>query len=131
MSLEHVDATVAFDPEIDAALRRIADPCSIATGVPINLADMGLVLQAERAGSTARIVLQLTSTICMQIGIIEAKIREEVGAIDGVDGIEVDIDHAAEWLPSMVAEAAQLELRRRRPFPQGPTPVTLSARRPA
>lgn len=109
--------TTHFDPDVDAALRRIVDPCSIATGVPINLVEMGLVLSAERQGTTASIKLQLTSNICMQIGIIEAKIYEEVGTIPGVSEVVVDIDHEAEWLPSMVAPGAQQALRARRPFP--------------
>lgn len=105
-----------FDPELEEALRSIVDPCSIATGVPISLIDMGLILEAERTGSTARVVLQLTSPICMQIGIMEAKIREKFSAIDGVEHVQVHIDHAAEWMPSMMSEQSQIELRRRRPF---------------
>lgn len=122
-----------FDPGIRDALRRIADPCSIATGVPIDLVDMGLVISARREGTAAQIVLQLTSTICMQIGLIEAKIREEVGRVPGIASVEVEIDHAAEWLPSMIADEARTELRRRRPFAtdpaaRGPVPVRIGAR---
>ncbi|MEV8517208.1 iron-sulfur cluster assembly protein [Dactylosporangium sp. NPDC051484] len=109
--------TTHFDADVEAALRRIVDPCSIATGVPIDLVDMGLVLGAERTGARAVVRLQLTSNVCMQIGIIEAKIHEEVGAIAGVDEVVVDVDYRAEWLPSMVAPAAQRALRVRRPFP--------------
>ncbi|MDV6271018.1 metal-sulfur cluster assembly factor [Rhodococcus globerulus] len=106
-----------FDEAIVDALRRIADPCSIATGVPINLIDMGLVLEARREENRAVVRLQLTSPICMQIGIIQAKILEEVSAVDGIEDVDVDIDHAAEWLPSMVAGHARIALRERRPFP--------------
>lgn len=109
--------TSAFDPEVEAALRRIVDPCSIATGVPIDLVDMGLVLGASREGPVARVRLQLTSNVCIQIGIIEAKIYDEVGGIDGVEQVVVDVDHQAEWLPSMVHPRATAALRERRPFP--------------
>jgi metal-sulfur cluster biosynthetic enzyme len=111
---------MTFDPEIEAALRRIADPCSIATGVVIDLVDMGLVLAASRAKGVATVRLQLTSNLCMQIGIIESKIYEEVGSIQGVDEVVVEIDHQAEWLPSMVADHARMALRERRPFPITP-----------
>ncbi|MFI5624011.1 iron-sulfur cluster assembly protein [Nocardioides sp. NPDC051685] len=109
--------TSGFDPSIESALRRIADPCSIATGVPIDLVDMGLVLEASRSGSTANVKLQLTSNVCIQIGIIEAKIYDEVGAVDGIETVVVDIDHQAEWLPSMMADRSRTALRERRPFP--------------
>jgi metal-sulfur cluster biosynthetic enzyme len=108
--------TSGFDPDIEAALRCVADPCSIATGVPIDLVDMGLVLEASRDGRAARVKLQLTSNVCIQLGIIEAKIHEEVGALDGIDEVIVDIDFKAEWLPSMIATDAQRALRARRPF---------------
>nr|WP_271209108.1 iron-sulfur cluster assembly protein [Rhodococcus wratislaviensis]GLK33561.1 hypothetical protein GCM10017611_04030 [Rhodococcus wratislaviensis] len=106
-----------FDPDLARTLHSIADPCSIATGVPIDLIDMGLVLAADRDGGIARIRMQLTSNVCMQLGIMEAKIRAEVGALPWVEDVEVDIDYAAEWLPEMVAERAQSALRDRRPFP--------------
>lgn len=107
----------AFDPDVERALRRVADPCSIATGVPIDLVDMGLVLEGSRSGPRARILLQLTSNVCIQIGIIEGSIRDEVSAIEGIEEVEVDIDFQAEWLPSMIAEHSQVALRQRRPFP--------------
>jgi metal-sulfur cluster biosynthetic enzyme len=106
-----------FDPDVEEALRRIVDPCSIATGVPIDLVDMGLVLAASRQGTTARVRLQLTSNVCIQIGIIEAKIHDEAGSIEGVEEVVVEIDHQAEWLPSMVNTRAISALRERRRFP--------------
>lgn len=109
--------TSSFDPAIESALRRIVDPCSIATGVPIDLVDMGLVLDASRSGSTANVSLQLTSNVCIQIGIIEAKIYDEVGEVDGIEDVVVHIDHQAEWLPSMIADRSRAALRERRPFP--------------
>lgn len=116
---EPIDPT-RFDPDLATALRTIADPCSIATGVPIDLIDMGLVLDATRDDATARIRLQLTSNICMQIGIIEAKIRSVVSAIAWVDDVDVEIDYRAEWLPEMMAGHARMALRERRPFPLTP-----------
>ena len=109
--------TSGFDRDVETALRRVVDPCSIATGVPIDLVDMGLVLAASRDAEVVTIRLQLTSNICIQIGIIESKIYEEVGRIDGVERVVVEIDHQAEWLPSMVADHSRRALRERRPFP--------------
>jgi len=60
--------------------------------------------------------LQLTSNVCIQIGIIEAKIHDEVGSVEGINEVIVEIDHQAEWLPSVISGRAQDELRSRRPF---------------
>jgi metal-sulfur cluster biosynthetic enzyme len=105
-----------FDAAVVAAVRRVPDPCSIATGVPVDLIDMGLVLEASRTDGLATIRLQLTSPMCIQIGMIEAKIRTEVSALAGVRDVVVEIDHQAEWLPTKMASHVRRALRERRPF---------------
>jgi metal-sulfur cluster biosynthetic enzyme len=99
------------------ALRGIADPCSIAAGIPIDLTDMGLVTAITVADGQVTVQLQLTSPFCMQIGLISDQITGVVGALEGVTAVSVDIDHTAEWLPTMVAPEAQRRLRAVRPFP--------------
>jgi metal-sulfur cluster biosynthetic enzyme len=105
------------NPAIRERLHRVVDPCSIATGVPISIIDMGLVLSADVVDRTATITVQLTSPFCMQIGLITERIRSEVSALDEIDEVTVDVDHSAEWLPSMVDAGARERLRERRPFP--------------
>src|SRR5260370_178316 len=58
------------------ALRRIVDPCSIATGVPVDLLDMGLVKDLRLDGGTAHVELIVTSPLCTQIGLIVERVRE-------------------------------------------------------
>lgn len=102
---------------IHAALARVVDPCSIATGVPINLADMGMVKEVAADGGAVRITLRLTSPICWQATNILAKVREYVGSVPGVASVDCSFDAGNEWLPSMMAEVARQRLRRLRPVP--------------
>jgi metal-sulfur cluster biosynthetic enzyme len=100
---------------VHAALGRVVDPCSIATGVPINLADMGLVSMVEIDEGAVYVQLRLTSPVCLQAGNIVAAVEERVAELDWVCDVRCDIDHAAEWMPEMMSEGARGELRRRRP----------------
>ncbi len=99
------------------ALRRVVDPCSIATGVPVDLLDMGLVKDLRFDGSTARVELIVTSPLCMQIGLIVDRVREVLAEVDGVGSVEVTVDARAEWWPGMMAASARQRLREVRPLP--------------
>jgi metal-sulfur cluster biosynthetic enzyme len=105
------------------ALRAVADPCSIAAGVPIDLIDMGLVSEMVIDDGHVMVTLRLTSPFCMQIGLITDRICTVVGSLDGVTDVDVDIDFTSEWLPSMIATYAQEHLRQIRPFPALPLEV--------
>src|SRR5260370_32903840 len=87
------------------ALRRIVDPCSIATGVPVDLLDMGLVKDLRLDGGTAHVELIVTSPLCTQIGLIVDRVREVLAEMDGVGSVEVTVDARAEWWPGMIAES--------------------------
>jgi metal-sulfur cluster biosynthetic enzyme len=103
--------------EVRAALRGVADPCAIATGVPIDVVGMGLVKDVRVAGGTVTVELQLTSPFCMQIGLLSDQSRTAVGRLPGVTEVLVEVDHAAEWMPEDMEPEAQAALRRVRPLP--------------
>jgi metal-sulfur cluster biosynthetic enzyme len=97
------------------ALRRVVDPCSIATGVPVDLLDMGLVSDLRLDGGTAYVELIVTSPLCTQIGLIAERIREVLAEVDGVSAVEVTVDARAQWWPGMMAASARERLRAVRP----------------
>jgi metal-sulfur cluster biosynthetic enzyme len=99
------------------ALRRVVDPCSIATGVPVDVLDMGLVSDLRLDGGTAYAELIVTSPLCMQIGLIAERVRGVLAEVDGVDSVEVTVDARAEWWPGMMAASARERLRAVRPLP--------------
>ena len=104
------------EPLIWAALARVVDPCSIATGAPINLVDMGMVKDVAAEDGNVRIVLRVTSPICLQASNIIAAVEEGVGGIPGVRSVNCSIDPDGEWMPNMMSSDAQARLRRLRPL---------------
>ena len=105
--------------QVTEALRSVVDPCSIATGVPINLVDMGIVRGIRIDGTHVEIQLRFTSPVCLQAMNITCAIENAVMAIDGVGQVTCDTRSGAwEWKPSMMAPSAQARLRRLRPMPE-------------
>ena len=100
------------------AMEGVVDPCSIATGVPINLIAMGLVKEVRREGGHVYIALRLTSPICWQAANILSLIEEQVLRLDGVACVECEIDPYAVWSPDMIESTYRSRLRALRPLPE-------------
>jgi metal-sulfur cluster biosynthetic enzyme len=98
------------------ALSRVVDPCSIATGVPISLADMGLVQEVIEEEGTVRITLMLTSPVCWQAANIIAMVEDTVGALPGVVSVSCVLNPHAEWMPDMMNPEVRAKLRMLRPL---------------
>ncbi|MFD1558231.1 metal-sulfur cluster assembly factor [Paraburkholderia silviterrae] len=101
---------------IQTMLDRVVDPCSIATGVPISLTDMGMVQKVRLdEDGVAHIELRLTSPVCWQAANIIAQVEKVVARAPGVSKVICTVDPASEWLPDMMASGPRAELRRLRP----------------
>jgi len=107
--------SVTVERAVMAALARVVDPCSIATGVAVSLVDMGMIHRVSVDGSHVGITLRLTSPLCFQAGLIVAEVERRVAAIPGVATVACGVDPAAEWLPTMMNTRVQAQLRRLRP----------------
>jgi metal-sulfur cluster biosynthetic enzyme len=100
------------------ALASVVDPCSIATGVPISLVDMGLVRDVRLEGDEIVVELRLTSPFCLQVGIIRDAIQQAAAASRELPRVRVEVSTVDDWLPEMIAPAARARLRRLRPVPE-------------
>jgi len=121
-------ATVAeVTAAVRDALRRVVDPCSIATGVPIPIEDMGLVREIRVEGRDVTVDLRTTSPFCMQIGNIRGRIAEVTRDLPSVGTVTVEVDDGNEWLPDMMAGEVRARLRRARPLPGPSRPLDADA----
>ena len=103
------------NPTRDAVLRaldRVVDPCSIATGVPVNLNDMGLIQRVDVEEQDVTVVLQLTSPLCWQLTSILARIEDVVGDLDNVRTVRCEVDPLADWGPEMMTKSVRDKLQR-------------------
>jgi metal-sulfur cluster biosynthetic enzyme len=108
---------------IRARIDEIGDPCSVATGTPMGLVEMGLIKQVDiDPDGAVRVDMRLTSPSCYQLGYFSTEIERRVGALPGVSGVEVTYDRGLDWTPSMMSSEAK-ERRRQTLARKGMLPI--------
>lgn len=85
------------DEAITAALNGVFDPCSVAALRPLGLVDMGLVLGWELRGTAVNVRICLTSGDCLMAPHFIEGARDRLLALDGIDSVEIAIDHDFLW----------------------------------
>lgn len=97
---------------LEAVIRReldgIKDPCSMASGVPLGLDEMGLIDEVE-IGEQGRVVLKLrlTSPFCHMIGFFKNEASARVMALPGVTAVELEADNGLDWSPERISASGQ------------------------
>jgi len=88
------------------ALQSIFDP-----EIPVNIYELGLIYDVEIAdGGIIRIIMTLTTPHCPVAETMPDLIKQTVESVEGVNSVVVDVVWEPPWDPSMMSEAAQLEL---------------------
>lgn len=93
---------------IIAALDEIKDPCSVANGTPMGLAEMGLIgtLDVSDTGEVA-IEMRLTSPFCHMIGYFKVEAQERLMKLPGVTSVAFSADQGLDWSPAMMSATAR------------------------
>jgi metal-sulfur cluster biosynthetic enzyme len=107
--------------DVRDALAGVVDPCSIATGVPLTLAEMGMVTDIAVDGGRVAVTLVLTSPVCWQAGNIIQAVEAAISRVPRVTAVRCTIDHDAGWLPGQMDPRARRRLRSVRPVPDPAT----------
>ena len=102
--------------EIQRALNRITDPCSVAAGAPAGIAELGLLsevaVEDAPEGARVRVAIRLTDPVCMMVAAFLASAREVLGALQGVAHAEVWLDPCSDWTPDEMTPAYRARLER-------------------
>jgi phenylacetate-CoA oxygenase PaaJ subunit len=83
---------LAAERDLWDALGSVTDP-----EYPLSIVDLGMVYGATLDGGTAHVTMTFTSIGCPAIEMIVTDIREAVGAVAGVDDVQVDIVWDPPW----------------------------------
>ena len=94
--------------EIRRALDSIGDPCSVGSGVPMGIEEMGLV-QAVEVDPDGNVVirLRLTSPTCHMVSYFKVEAEERAQRVPGVRSVRALSDTGLDWSPQMISPAAQ------------------------
>ena len=89
-----------------AAIQTVHDP-----EIPVNIYELGLIYTCEiAADGTVEIKMTLTAPACPVAGILPVQVAEAVANVDGVGEVNVEVVWDPPWDPSMMSEAARVEL---------------------
>jgi len=87
-------------------LRTVYDP-----EIPVDIYELGLVydVNVEESGNVA-IRMTLTSPMCPVAESLPPEVEEKVRGVPGVTDVRIDLVWEPPWSPSLMSEAARLEL---------------------
>jgi metal-sulfur cluster biosynthetic enzyme len=113
----HQQVEALDEAHVRQLINQIADPCSLARGVPIGLDDMGLVcdvqIQTTDTGPVVNLLLRLTSPNCFFFTEFEHKV-DHVLREAGAQAVYVEWDSKFDWTPDQIDPAAQDRLAQSR-----------------
>ncbi len=96
----------SLEDRVVEALKSIFDP-----EIPVNIYELGLIYSVDLdAEGNAKIAMTLTSPACPVAGSLPGEVEARVESVDGVKSCDVEIVWDPQWNPSMMSEAAQLDL---------------------
>ncbi len=80
------------DAALWEALGTVTDP-----EYPLSIVDLGMVYGAAMDGATAKVTMTFTSIGCPAIDMLVSDVRDAVGALPGVEDVQVDIVWDPPW----------------------------------
>ena len=95
--------------DVISALDNCFDPCCRERR--ISVVDMGLIESIEILDKTVRVEMVLTTGWCPFASRLLEMVEKEVGALDGVDNVDVEVVWDPTWTPARMSEGAREKLR--------------------
>ena len=100
-----VDPNELYEKIVDM-IRTIYDP-----EIPVNIYEIGLIYNIDIDPSNAvSIRMTLTSPACPSAGTLPGEVEDKVRRVEGVSGARVEVVWDPVWTPTMMSEAAKLQL---------------------
>lgn len=108
-----LDASAPLEEQIWSVLGTIFDP-----EIPVNIVELGLIYgvtvpegdDADAEGAEVSIKMTLTAPGCGMGQILKDDVEYKVSSLDGVRRADVDLVFDPPWNPTMMSDAARLEL---------------------
>jgi FeS assembly SUF system protein len=92
--------------QVTETIRTCYDP-----EIPVNIYELGLIYDVKvAADGGVLVVMTLTSPSCPAAQILPREIEAKVKAVPGVTAVAINVVWEPPWNPSMMSEAAKLEL---------------------
>ena len=104
------DAQPSASDETREAIIEVLKTC-YDPEIPVDIYELGLIYQIEVSEQGhALVTMTLTSPMCPVAEILPGEVEERVAAVPGVAKAKIDLVWEPPWGPSMMSEAARLQL---------------------
>jgi FeS assembly SUF system protein len=95
-----------IEGKIVEALKNVYDP-----EIPVNIYDLGLIYEIDYTEEkVANISMTLTAPNCPVVDVLLMDVEDAVGAVEGVEKVNINLVFDPPWDKSMLSEEARLEL---------------------
>ena len=83
--------------------------------IPVNIVDLGLVYSCvvaplEQGGNRVHIKMSMTAPGCGMANVLKADVESRLARLSGVKEVHVDVVFDPPWHPSLMSDAAKLQL---------------------
>ena len=99
------EKSATLEPQILAAIKTVFDP-----EIPVNIYELGLIYDVDIEGQDVKVKMTLTSPGCPVAGSLPGEVKAKVESVPGVAEADVELVWEPTWNPSMMSEAARLQL---------------------
>lgn len=110
-----VSGPTSLVSQVNHALNRVVDPCSVGRGVPAGLVDMGMVKSVEvlhdTGGHRARVTLRITSPGCHLQMWFTQRVTDEITALPDIAGVDVLWSDVFDWSDDDMSDSLKSRLR--------------------
>lgn len=98
--------TMDLEEKVIEAIRTCYDP-----EIPVNIYELGLIYEVKvDPPGVVGVKMTLTAPSCPAAQSLPIEVESKVGSIEGVSGVHVEVVWDPPWEPSMMSEAARLQL---------------------
>jgi metal-sulfur cluster biosynthetic enzyme len=116
--MQHDEATqAAIVDQVRGVVDEIYDPCGMAIGVNVGLAEMGLVrevaVEHEPGGWHVRVRLRVTSPGCQYFFYFQQELERRLLAHHDIAAVDVQWDDQLDWTPADLAPTARAKMASR------------------
>lgn len=102
---ENTGTPPTIEERVVEAISRVYDP-----EIPVNIYELGLIYDVQVEGEAAEIKMTLTSPHCPVAETLPEQVERTVESVEGIEKATVEIVWDPAWNPSMMSDAAKLEL---------------------
>ena len=79
--------------------------------IPVNIYELGLIYEVNVSNDlNIEIIMSLTSPFCPAAQSMPEEIKQKLGAMEGVKGVEVKVVFEPPWTQDLMSESAKLQL---------------------